>query len=230
MVNQTILLIDDEKDLTSLVSLNLKEAGFDCLVAQTAAAGLETVRERRPVLLISDLALSGMGGLEMLRILRRESSLPVLLLTARNAEADRVAGLRLGADDCLAKPFSMRELVCRVKAILRRVKPPRRLPQGVLRAGGIEIDRDRHQVLVNGVHRRMTSLELELLTLLIEADGKVLSRHQLLKRIWGYAEDLNVSTRTVDQHIARLRRNLLSEKRRIVTVGGLGYRFAGTDV
>jgi DNA-binding response OmpR family regulator len=225
MAKQTILLVEDEQDLAYVVALNFKKEGFELLTAKTAEDGLRLARKRRPALVISDIMLPGMDGLEMVRILRQESQVPVLFLTARKDEVDRILGFKLGADDYLGKPFSMRELVCRVRAILHRANPrPAVARPNFLRVGGIEIDLDRREVRVNGRHRRVTPRELTVLTLLIEADGKVLSREDLLKRLWGVDEDADVSTRTVDQHIARLRRSLLSERRRIVTVKGLGYK------
>ena len=225
MTKQKILLVEDEEDLIYILSSNFRKEGFDFLIAKTAEAALQIARKHQPALVISDITLPGMDGLEMVRLLRQESQVPVLFLTARKDEVDRILGFRLGADDYVSKPFSIRELICRVKAVLHRASP--RSPdtrQGFLRVGGIEVDQGRHEVRVNGKHRRLTPREFKLLILLIEADGKVLSREDLLKRLWGYDENMNISTRTVDQHIARLRRNLLSEKRRIVTVKPIGYK------
>ena len=225
MVKPKILLVEDERDLAFVLSVNFKKEGFDFLIAETAEDGLRMIRKHRPSLVISDITLPGMDGLEMVRILRQESQVPVLFLTARKDEVNRILGFKLGGDDYLGKPFSMQELICRVRAILYRLDPRSSASrQGALRVGGIEVDLGRHEVRVNGKHRPVTPRELKLLTLLIEADGKVLSREDLLKRIWGYDESLDISTRTVDQHIARLRRSLLSEKRRIVTVKSAGYK------
>jgi DNA-binding response OmpR family regulator len=220
-----ILLVEDERDLAFILAANFKKEGFEFLVAGNGEAGLKMARKHRPALVISDIMMPGMDGLEMVRILRQESQVPVLFLTARKDEVNRILGFKLGGDDYLGKPFSMQELICRVKAILHRSSPRSSAArQATLRVGGIEVDLRRHEVRVNGKHRPVTPRELELLTLLIDADGEVLSREDLLKRIWGYDESLDVSTRTVDQHIARLRRCLLLEKRRIVTVKGAGYK------
>lgn len=225
MSKQTILLVEDEKDLAFVLSETFKNEGFALLTARDGRAGLETARKRKPDLIVSDVMMPRMDGLEMLRELRRESSVPVLFLTARKDEADRVRGFDLGADDYLSKPFSMRELVCRVKAVLRRrERAARPARAGHVRLGAVEIDLGRHEVRVNGKLRHLAPREFQLLELLIQANGKVLSRENLLKSIWGYDESLGVDTRTVDQHVARLRRNLLAEKKRIVTVKNFGYR------
>lgn len=220
-----ILLVEDERDLAFIIAANFRKEGFEFQIAGTAEAGLKAVRAHKPALVISDISLPGMDGLEMVRILRQESQVPILFLTARKDEVNRILGFKLGADDYISKPFSMQELICRVKAILHRTNPVSpESRQSSLRVGSIEVDLRRHEVRVNGKHRPVTPRELQILTLLIEADGKVVSREELLKSLWGYEESLEVNTRTVDQHIARLRRSLLSEKRRIVTVKSAGYK------
>ena len=225
MIKPKILLVEDERDLAFIIASNFKKEGFEFFIASTAEAGLKAARKHLPALVISDITLPGMDGLEMVRILRQESQVPILFLTARKDEVNRILGFKLGADDYLSKPFSMQELICRVKAILHRTMPfSATSRQASLRVGAIEVDLRRHEVRVNGKHRSVTPRELQILTLLIEADGKVLSREELLKTLWGYEESLDVNTRTVDQHIARLRRSLLSEKRRIVTVKSAGYK------
>jgi DNA-binding response OmpR family regulator len=230
MANPKILLVEDERDLAFILSANFKNEGFDFHTAETAEAGLNMARKLQPALVISDITLPGMDGLEMVRLLRQESQVPVLFLTARKDEVNRILGFKLGADDYLGKPFSMQELICRVKAILHRASPRSSASrQASLRVGGIEIDLRRHEVRVNGKHRPVTPRELQILTLLIEADGKAISREDLLKRLWGSDESMDVNTRTIDQHIARLRRSLLGEKRRLVTVKSVGYKIM-TDV
>jgi len=219
-----ILLVEDEEDILYLLRENFREEGFDVLAAKSAEAGLSLAQKRRPDVIVCDIMLPRMNGLDMVRAIRQKMAVPVLFLTAKKDEVDRVAGLELGADDYISKPFSMRELVARVRAVMRRAAP---LAGGAFRSpiriGGIEIDPSRHEVRVNGKYRKLAPREFELLTLLVEADGKVLSREQLLKRIWGYDQSMEIDTRTVDQHIARLRRNLLSERKRIVTVKNYGY-------
>ena len=224
MAKTKILIVEDEDDILFLVKENFKTEGFDVFGAGTAEQGIALARKRRPDVIVSDIMLPKMDGLEMVRILRREMTVPVLFLTAKKDEIDRVAGLELGADDYISKPFSMRELVARVRAVMRRSAP--RTTSGLrppVRIGGIEVDFGRHEVRVNGKYRKLSPREFQLLELLIEADGKVLSREQLLKRIWGYDQSMDINTRTVDQHIARLRRNLLSERKRIATIKNFGY-------
>lgn len=224
MAKTKVLLVDDEEDILFLLKSNFKEEGFQVLAAKTAEKGLVLAKKHRPDVIVTDIMLPKMDGLEMVRELRRDMSVPVLFLTAKKDEVDRITGLELGADDYISKPFSMRELIARVRAVMRRAAPR---PGGGLRPpvriGGIEVDFSRHEVRVNGKFRKLAPREFQLLTLLIEADGKVLSRDLLLKRIWGYDESMEINTRTVDQHIARLRRNLLSERKRIATVKNYGY-------
>jgi len=225
MAKKKILLVEDEKDLGYVLKANFKAEGYDLTVARSAEDGLVAARKHKPDLVISDIMLPGMDGLEMVRLLRQESTVPVMFLSAKKHETDRVVGFKLGADDYLVKPFSVRELLCRVKAILSRSAHSSAAKRDAsARIGGIDVDFDRHEVRVNGKYRRLPPREFKLLTLLIEADGRTLTREDLLQRIWGIDESMEVDTRTVDQHIARLRRNLLSEKRRIVTVKGTGYR------
>jgi DNA-binding response OmpR family regulator len=165
--------------------------------------------------------LPKMDGLELLRVLRKESRTPVILLSAKRGETDRILGLKLGADDYVVKPFSHGELVARIEARLRPGTPAEERPATI---GGMSIDIARHQVTVKGKPVRLAPKEFSLLTLLIEADGKVLSREQLLELIWGHEKGMDIDTRTVDQHVARLRRKLGGEGARIVTVPNFGYQ------
>ena len=170
--------------------------------------------------------LPGMDGLEVCRRLRADSatsSLPVIMLTAKADEVDRVVGLEMGADDYLAKPFSPKELVARVRAVLRRARPEPAVRS--LSAGGVALDRDRHMVTVHGRPVELTPKEFDLLQALLGAPGRVLTREHLLNRVWGYARADEIESRTVDVHIRRLRAKLGAEERRIVTVKGIGYRF-----
>jgi two-component system phosphate regulon response regulator PhoB len=224
MAKAKILIVEDEKDLARLLSYNLKKEGFIPLLANSGEAGLKTALARKPDLVISDIRLPKMDGLEMVRSLRLKSQVPVIFLTSKRAEVDRILGFELGADDYLPKPFSMRELICRVNAVLRRMDRPKAARSASARVGGIEVQYERRVVRVNGKERHLATLEFELLALLIEAQGKVVSREQLLKQLWGIDKSMEVRTRTVDQHVARLRRGLLSEKGRIVTVPNFGYR------
>ncbi|HVE14275.1 MAG TPA: response regulator transcription factor [Elusimicrobiota bacterium] len=225
MSKTTILLVEDERDLAFVLRANLKKEGYQVFWAASAEAALQLARTKKPDLILSDIMLPKMDGLELLKLLRQETQVPVMFLSAKKSEVDRILGFKLGADDYLVKPFSVGELLCRVKAILSRVQAGSggKRPAQV-RVGGIDVDFDRHEVRVKGKYRHLPPREFQLLSLLIEANGKTMTRDQLLKRLWGIDASMEVSTRTVDQHIARLRRNLVSEKRRIATVQNIGYR------
>jgi phosphate regulon transcriptional regulator PhoB len=221
-----VLVIDDEKDIVSLLRYHLEKSGFQCLESMDGSAALRLVREHHPDLLILDLMLPGMDGLEICRQLRQDSTtarLPILMLTAKAEEVDRVVGLEVGADDYVVKPFSPRELVARVRAILRRAHEPADL--SVRRIGKLEVDESRHSVAVQGTSVELTAKEFGLLCALMRANGRVLNREQLLEGVWGYADAAEIESRTVDVHIRRLREKLSAEAKRIVTVKGVGYRF-----
>jgi phosphate regulon transcriptional regulator PhoB len=221
-----VLVIDDEKDIVSLLRYHLEKSGFQCLEGMDGSAALRLVREHHPDLLILDLMLPGMDGLEICRQLRQDittARLPILMLTAKAEEVDRVVGLEVGADDYVVKPFSPRELVARVRAILRRAHEPVEL--SAKRIGELEVDESRHSVAVQGTPVELTAKEFGLLCALMRANGRVLNREQLLEGVWGYADAAEIESRTVDVHIRRLREKLGSEAKRIVTVKGVGYRF-----
>ncbi len=222
-----ILLVEDEKDLVKLIKYNLEKDGrFAVSSAGDGEAGLALARKSKPDLVILDIMLPKMDGLEFLRELRRESGVPVVLLTAKRGELDRILGLKLGADDYVCKPFSVGELGARVEALLRRAAPGRDGDGAGTGAsiGGISIDFERHEVAVRGKKVRLAPKEFAILKLLVEANGKVLSRDQLLREIWGHDDDVEIDTRTVDQHVARLRRKLRPEDARIATVTNFGYQ------
>ena len=221
-----VLVIDDEKDIVSLLRYHLEKSGFHCLEGMDGSTALRLVREYHPDLLILDLMLPGMDGLEICRQLRQDvatARLPILMLTAKAEEVDRVVGLEVGADDYVVKPFSPRELVARVRAILRRAQEPAEF--AVKRIGDLEVDESRHSVGVQGTPVELTAKEFGLLCALMRANGRVLNREQLLEGVWGYADAAEIESRTVDVHIRRLREKLGSEAKRIVTVKGVGYRF-----
>jgi phosphate regulon transcriptional regulator PhoB len=221
-----VLVIDDEKDIVSLLRYHLEKSGFQCLEGMDGSTALRLVREHHPDLLILDLMLPGMDGLEICRLLRQDTTtarLPILMLTAKAEEVDRVVGLEVGADDYVVKPFSPRELVARVRAILRRAQKPADL--SLKRLGELEVDEPRHSVSVQGAPVELTAKEFGLLCALMRANGRVLNREQLLEGVWGYADAAEIESRTVDVHIRRLREKLGPEARRIVTVKGVGYRF-----
>jgi phosphate regulon transcriptional regulator PhoB len=222
----TVLVVEDEPDIAALVRYHAEKAGFRCLAAADGATGLRLVREQRPDLVVLDLMLPGLDGLEVCRQLRRDpatAGIPIVMLTAKAEEVDRIVGLELGADDYVVKPFSPRELMARVKAVLRRGRE--RVAPVVTRIGELEVDEGRHRVAVGGAPVELTVKEFGLLAALLHAGGRVLSREQLLDAVWGYANAAEIESRTVDVHIRRLREKLAAAARRIVTVKGVGYRF-----
>ncbi|HXG03536.1 MAG TPA: response regulator [Candidatus Binatia bacterium] len=223
---QEVLVVEDEPDIRALIVHHLARDGFRCRTASTGAQALAEVRNRRPDLVVLDLLLPEVDGLEVCRRLRADATtaaLPIIMLTARADEVDRVVGLEVGADDYVVKPFSPRELVARVRAVLRRA-------QGAdsgrpLRAGSVTLDPGRRAVTVDDVPVSLTPREFDLLRALLEAGGRVLSREHLLGRVWGYARADEIESRTVDVHVRRLRAKLGPEGRRLTTVKGVGYRF-----
>ncbi|HEX3556260.1 MAG TPA: response regulator [Thermoanaerobaculia bacterium] len=224
MAQERILLIEDEPDIAEVLQYNLEKEGFAVEVARRGDTGLEALRREPADLLVLDLMLPGIDGLELTRMLKRDtatSRLPIVMLTARGEEVDRIVGLELGADDYISKPFSPREVVLRVKAVLRRRQPDDTVSD-LLEVGGIQLDVSGHQLRVRGREVPLTATEFRLLRLLMERGGRVQTRGQLLSDVWGYAEDID--SRTVDTHIRRLRRKLGPEADRIETVIGVGYR------
>jgi DNA-binding response OmpR family regulator len=218
-VTQTILVIEDEETIAAAVAARLEKEGFDVLVAGDGLAGIESFRSGNPDLVVLDLMLPGMDGLEVCRRIQAERYVPVLMLTARNDETDILVGLGVGADDYVTKPFSPRELVARVKTLLRRVERSAAQPPATLRAGDIEIDTGRRLVRKGGAPLHLTPIEFELLHRFVGKPGFVFTRDQLLNDVWGY--DDPAGGRTVDTHVASLRRKLGSDV--IRTVHGVGY-------
>ncbi len=227
-MSERILVVEDEPDISALVAYHLARESYRVRTAFDGAEALEAVRRERPDLLVLDLMLPGMSGLDVLRELRGRpeyESLPVILLTARKEEGDRVEGLRLGADDYVAKPFSPQELVLRVQAVLRRVRqhPPSGGGGALLQVGPVVIDTDAARVEVEGRRLDLTPTEHRLLTILLERRGRVQSRRQLLEAVWDTTA--NITTRTVDMHVQRLRTKLGAAAPWLETVRGFGYRF-----
>jgi two-component system alkaline phosphatase synthesis response regulator PhoP len=224
-----ILVIDDEPSIIKLVSAYLKPEGYEVYTAADGNAGLKAASAFKPDLIILDLMLPGMDGIELVTRLRRESDVYVILLTARTEEIDKVIGLSVGADDYMTKPFSPRELVARVKAALRRLKPGTGLgvERTVLSFRHIRIDVGAHMVSVDDHPVELTSIEFDLLRVLAENRGRVLSREQLLERIWG--ADYFGETRVVDVHLGHVRQKLGNDSI-ITTVRGVGYRFEDEPV
>ena len=218
-----ILLIEDEPDVIDLLTLSLRKADFVVAHAADGARGLRRAREELPALIILDLMLPKMPGLEVCKVLKSEGAtkhIPIIMLTAKAEEIDRIVGLEFGADDYVTKPFSPREIVLRVKAILRRGKGE--VAEEPLVFGLIRLDPARHQVTVNGKPVRLTSVEFKLLSMLMRRRGRVQARDRLLNEVWGY-ESL-IDTRTVDTHVRRLRKKLGKAADAIETVRGFGYR------
>ena len=220
-----ILVVDDEPDALDLVAFNLKQAGLEVVTADDGAAALKRAREVVPDLILLDLMLPEVDGLEVCKQLRRDpatSSIPIIMLTAKAAEIDRVLGLELGADDYVTKPFSPRELVLRVKNLIRRRSETSETPDQLV-FGDMTVDIPRHQVTVGRKRVELTATEFKLLTTLALRRGRVQSRDQLLQDVWEY--DAVIDTRTVDTHMRRLREKLGSAARFLDTVRGVGYRF-----
>ena len=226
---ERVLVVDDEPDIVALVAYHLARAGYRVSTASNGTDGLTAARQERPALLILDLMLPGLSGYDVLEALRGESAtkdIPVLMLTARKEEQDRIQGLSLGADDYLTKPFAPQELVLRVGAILRRVGAAPRSSGDMLQIGPIEIDRAEHRVRVDGNDVELTPTEYKLLMTLAERRGRVQGRAQLLESVWDAAPD--IQTRTVDMHVQRLRSKLGEAGDVIETVRGFGYRIRGS--
>jgi len=222
---KTVVVVDDEPTLTSTLKYNLEREGYRVLTAADGAAALKIARAERPDLMLLDLMLPVMGGLEVCRILRREMSLPILMLTAKGEEIDKVVGLELGADDYVTKPFGMRELMARVHALLRRSERP---DQGMetLTSGNLEIDLKRREASRDGTKLELKPKELELLLYFLRNKGRAFTREQLLRDVWGY--DFLGDSRTVDVHIRWLRQKIEADPAkpvRLITVRGVGYRF-----
>ncbi len=224
MQTKTILIIEDENDLAELVAFNLEKEGQQPVIAMDGTSGLEAARNKTPDLILLDLMLPGITGIEVCKILKGSpatASIPIILMTAKGEEIDRVVGFEIGADDYVVKPFSTRELLLRVKAVLRRFNPAK--PAGkVIKIGSLAIDTERHIVTIDGSEIVLTSTEFKLLLTLAERPGRLQSRELLLKDVWGY--NYSGDTRTVDTHITRLRTKLGEISAMIKTVRGFGYK------
>jgi two-component system alkaline phosphatase synthesis response regulator PhoP len=225
-----ILVVEDERDIADLLRYHLEREGFRVVTAASGAQALREVERERPDLVLLDLMIPEGDGLQVCRRLRAAPAtarLPIIMLTARAEEVDRVLGLELGADDYVTKPFSPREVMARVKGLLRRAAEP--AIEEVYHLGDLTVDVARHVAQVKGRPLSLTPKEFELLRALVEARGRVLTREGMLDRVWGYDHAAEIESRTVDVHIRRLRKKLGPEARRIVTVKGVGYRFDLVD-
>ncbi len=224
-MRQTILVVDDEPDIVEIIQYNLEKSGFDVIVAADGSAALEKARDETPDLIVLDLMLPGLEGTDVCRILKQDErtrSIPILMLTAKSEEIDRIIGLELGADDYVVKPFSPREIALRIRNILRRRSAPE--TPGPVRAGPLVIDVEGHHVSVSGSTVTLTATEFKLLAVLFQRRGRVQTREELLDVVWGY--DYMGYGRTVDAHIKRLREKLGEAAGMVETVRGVGYRFA----
>jgi two-component system response regulator RegX3 len=223
-----VLVVEDEQSFSEPLTFMLRKEGFEVTVAETGTAALAEFDRVGPDLVLLDLMLPGMSGTEVCRVLRSKSTVPVIMLTARDSEIDKVVGLELGADDYVTKPFSSRELVARIRAVLRRRGEDEELLPGVLEAGPVRLDVDRHVVSVGGEPVALPLKEFELLEVLLRNAGRVVTRMQLIDRVWGteYVGD----TKTLDVHVKRLRAKIEPDPahpRHLTTVRGLGYKFEG---
>jgi DNA-binding response OmpR family regulator len=221
-----LVLVDDDANLRHTLGYALRQEGFDVVVAEDGERGLEAFRQQRPDVVLLDVMLPNVDGFEVCRRIRRESDVPILMLTARDTEVDKVVGLELGADDYLAKPFSTRELVARVRALLRRTRQTVAPTGERLESAGLLLDSGRHRVTLEGREIALKPKEFDLLAFFMAHPGQVFGREQLLASVWGY--DFAGDSRTVDTHVKTLREKLSDDAERpkwIDTVRGVGYRF-----
>ncbi len=230
-MKEKILIVEDEKDIIKMLEYNLKKEGFRVIHACDGEDALDLAARENPNLILLDLMLPGIDGLEVCKTLKKESktaSIPIIMLTAKAQESDKVVGLELGADDYITKPFSPRELIARIKAVLRRVTEKEKLPE-IFQTGDLKIDFSKISVTIKDKPVELTAKEFELLKTLLKAKGRVLSRDYLLDTIWGYDHAMEIQTRTVDVHIRTLRKKLKTTSKYIVTVKNYGYRFEAGD-
>lgn len=225
-----VLVVEDEETLLFTLAHNLRREGYTVLTASRGDEGLKLAREVKPDLIVLDLMLPGVDGMQVCRLLRRDTAIPIIMLTALGGEGDRVAGLDTGADDYVPKPFGMRELLARVRALLRRTaaRPEPEAGPAVVRSGDIEVDRVRREVRRDGAVLKLKPKEFELLLFFVQHPGRVFSREQILDEVWGY--DFYGGPRTVDVHVRWLRQKVErdpAEPARIRTVRGSGYIFEG---
>lgn len=227
IVNEKILIVEDEKDIARMIDYNLKKEGYRTVLTHDGPDGAAAAGRERPDLMILDLMLPGVDGLEVCRRLKKDdktAGIAIIMLTAKSGETDKVVGLEMGADDYVTKPFSVRELLARVRAVLRRVSDKNEACE-LYKSGELSIDFAKILVQVKNKPVDLTAKEFELLKALVKAKGKVISRDGLLDLVWGFDAAAEVLTRTIDVHVMTLRKKLKSEGARIVTVKNYGYRF-----
>jgi two-component system OmpR family response regulator len=233
MASSKILVVEDDQTLLDVLKYNLVKEGYNVVTAEDGIQALEVARSEKPEVIVLDIMLPKLDGLEVCRILRGEMTVPILMLTAKTEEIDKVLGLELGADDYMAKPFSMRELLARVRAMIRRTEMMKKeisfekaAEPSAIKVGGLEIDLTGHRVFLSGSCLDLSPIEFDLLVFLLENRGRVFSRDHLLERVWGY--DYAGDTRTVDVHIRWLRQKIEPDPahpRHLLTVRGVGYKF-----
>jgi len=231
MANDKILIVEDDLNLSTTVKYNLVKDGYDVITAADGAEAVDTARKENPCLIILDVMLPTMNGFDVCRVLRKEMVVPILMLTAKTGETDKIVGLEIGADDYMTKPFSMRELLARVRAMLRRVKMSDPVPAAntsLLRIDDLEIDPARHIASIQQKPIELTPKEFDLLLFLARNKGLVFNREQLLEKVWGY--DYAGNTRTVDVHVRWLRQKIEADPHKpahLITVRGTGYKLEG---
>ncbi|NLK93772.1 MAG: response regulator transcription factor [Clostridiales bacterium] len=229
MAKENILVVDDEEHIVELLKFNLMNSGFSVTTANNGLDALKIANENKPNLILLDLMLPGMDGLEICKEIKRNketSNISIIMLTAKGEELDKILGLELGADDYITKPFSVRELIARVKAVLRRSNSSEDIDSKIFDFGRLKVNLERHEVLIDNVKIEMTLKEFELLEILIKNKGKILKREVLLDKVWGY--EYIGETRTVDVHIRYLRKKIEEDDKNpkyIETIRGVGYRF-----
>ena len=231
MPKAKILVVDDEPHIAESITYNLEKEGFRTLVARDGAAGLEAARRELPDLLLLDWMLPEVEGLEVCRLLKqdgRTKHIPIIMLTVKSSETDKVLGLEMGADDYMTKPFSPRELLARVKAVLRRAQASGEEAE-LFQVGALRVDWGKRLVALQRRPIELTAKEFDLLKALIDAKGRVLSREALLDKVWGYDRAMEIETRTVDLHVSQLRKKLKAVADRLITLKGVGYRFILDD-
>ena len=227
-MTKRILVVEDEKDIRDLVQLHLEKSGFQTVLARDGREAFQKLKESTPDLIVLDLMLPEMGGKELAKLLKaREETkeIPIVMLTAKTEEIDRIVGFELGADDYIPKPFSPRELVLRIQAVLKRVQQKKETPPGRITVDDLEIDESNFEVRLKGRSVELTKIEFSILTELVKAKGRLKTRDALLEKIWGF--DSYGDSRTIDTHLSRLRQKLGKTGERIETVRGVGYRFKG---
>jgi len=231
MAGNKVLIVEDDANLLEILKYNLRKEGYDVVMASDGEQALEVARREKPALILLDIMLPKISGFEVCRILRKEMNVPILMLTARADETDKIVGLEIGADDYMTKPFSTRELLARVRAMLRRTKMAEPVLAGEpasLKIGNLEIDIARHRASLSGAVLELSPKEFDLLVFLVKNRGLVFSREQLLEKVWGY--DYAGDSRTVDVHIRWLRKKIETDPghpKRLVTVRGTGYKLEG---